>query len=86
MATATRFEPVLNATPATEYSSVLEVRWMRCRSRCRSACFDYCIYGQPYCLKAIGPEQVIQGISAPTKEIWGAMPRAVKKSVEVAAS
>jgi hypothetical protein len=52
---------------------------------CRPS-FDYCIYDQPYCLRAIGPEQVIQEISAATEEIRGAMHRAVEKSVGAAAS
>jgi heptosyltransferase-2 len=47
-------------------------------------CFDYCIYDQPYCLRAIGPEQVIQEISAAMEEIRGAVPRAVEKSVGAA--
>jgi hypothetical protein len=87
MATATQFEPVLNATPATEYFSVLgvgvdAVQILDVGRPASTTAF----YGHPYCLKAIEPGQVIQGISAPTKEIWGAMPRAVKKSVEAAAS
>jgi heptosyltransferase-2 len=47
-------------------------------------CFDYCIYDQPYCLRAIGPEQVIQEVSAAMEEIRGAVPRAVEKSVGAA--